>query len=168
MKLTLLLAFASLVVIACSDAMSPDDYSHTWRDAVLQYRKIDKNPDDPAADPSGGDGSLQSKQAAASSISSQIRAIAISLKDLKAPPQYAQLQDETYIFYNGQADEYMGYSQALETGNGDKIATAVDRLNNFVTEHQQTISDVINKIGGDPTTFRNSWSAVLKDLPAKS
>lgn len=157
-----------ILVAACSDAMSPADYSHAWREAVVQYRSIDKNPDDPAATPDGnGDGTVEAHMQAAANISSKIRDIANSIKDLKAPDRYQQLQDETYIFFRGQADEYSGYAEALDTGDDYKIANAVDRLNSFVTEHQQTIGKIIDRLGGDPTTFKNSWNAVLKDLPAK-
>jgi hypothetical protein len=161
------LVLFGLLASGCSDNMSPADYSHVWRDAVVQYRKIDKNPDDPAATPDGnGDGSVQAHMQAASNISAKIRDIATSLKDLKAPEQYQELQEETYLFYRGQADDYSAYSEALGAGDPDKIATAVDRLNNFAGENQQKISQIIKGIGGDPTRFKNSWDSVLKDMPA--
>jgi hypothetical protein len=162
------LCVLAVMLIGCSDAMSMEDYSHVWREAVLKYRQVDKNPDDPAATPDGtGDGSVQAHMQAASNISSKIRDISTSLKDLKVPANCQELQDETYLFYRGQADDYSGYSEALGTGDSDKIATAVNRLNNFAGEHQQKIAQIIQRIGGDPTTFKNSWDSVLTDLPAK-
>lgn len=160
----LLLALSILAALGCSDAMSPDDYSHAWRQSVADYKKIDKDPNDPAANPDGNsDGSIQSRSAAASYISQQIRDIATSIKDLKAPPQYARLQDETYIFYRGQADEYQGYAQALGTGNPDKIDAAGNGINNFVDEHVQTITGVIDKLGNDSSRFRPAWVGILKN-----
>jgi len=154
---------ALLLILGCSDAMSPDDYGHAWRQAVADYKKIDKDPNDPPATPDGnGDGTVQSQMAAASYISKQIRDISTSMNDLKAPPQFAVLQDETYIFFRGQADDYQGYAQALGTGNDDKIQAAANGINDFVNEHAQTISSVIDKLGNDSSRFRPAWLGVLK------
>ena len=143
--------------------MSPDDYGHAWRQAVADYKKIDKDPSDPAAAPNGnGDYSIESRTAAATYISQQIRDIATSMKDLKAPPQFAELQDETYIFFRGQADDYQGYAQALGTGDADKIYAAGNGINDFVNEHAQTISSLIDKLGNDSSRFRPTWLGVLK------
>jgi hypothetical protein len=144
----------------CSDNLSPDDYSHLWRDAAEKYRAIDKNPDNAGAD-------QQSEINSASNISTQIRAIANSMQDLKAPTDFQELQDETYLFYRGQADDYSGYSQALASGDTNKIATTATTINNFVGEHEQKITQIIGKLGGKPDMFQQSWNSVLKDVPAK-
>lgn len=161
-------ALSLLAIAGCSDSMSPKDYSHAWREAVVKYRDINKNPGDPNATPDGGgDGSATSQRQAAEYIATQMREIATSIKDLKAPAQFQQLQDETYIFYRGQADAYTGYSQALDTGDGYKINTAVDRLNDFAGEHQKTISKIIEGLGSNGDLFRASWQGVAKDLSVK-
>jgi hypothetical protein len=155
----LVLAF----LLGCSDFMSEEDYGHAWREAATQYSKIDKNPDDPAATQDGmGDGSIEAKMHAADYISQQIRKIADSIKDLKAPPQFQALQDETYIFYRGQSDHFEGFAQALEGGKDDKIATAVDQLNSFADEHQKSIWRLIQKLGDKASTFTPVWKAAMK------
>ncbi len=142
--------------------MSPDDYSHAWRQAISDYKKVDKDPGDPAASPDGnGDGTVETRANASTYISRQIKDIATSIRDLKAPPQFARLQDETYIFLRGQADGYQGYAQALGTGDPDKVATAGDGINNFANEHVQTITTIIDKLGNDSSRFRPTWNGVL-------
>ena len=165
-----ILALLLVVFMAgCSDSMSAEDYSHAFREAVNKYRAINKNPDDPAATPEGnGDGSVQARMQAAVYIGSQMRDIATSIKDLKPPERFKNLHDETYLFYRGQGDEYSGYAEALQTGNPDRIATAVDRLNSFAGEHEQIVSHIIDKLNQDPKMFKNSWNSVLKDLPKKN
>ena len=165
MKATLAGLVLAVFAAGCSDAMTPDDYANAWNNSVSDYRKIDKNPDDAAADPQGvADGSQETRMRAADNISNEIRAVADSIKDLKAPAQFAELQQETYLFYRGQADDYSGYSEAIGSGDANKATDAAQRINDFVGEHEQTVSKVINGLGTDSTRFRSSWDQVMKDV----
>ena len=157
-----------LFLLGCSDAMSDKDYSHIWRQAVNDYRALAKNPEDPRADPmDNSDGTAEAHMRAASAISMELRKIADRFKDLKVAEDLKQLNEETYLFYRGQADAYSGYTEAIGSGDGNKIATAVDRLNNFAGERQQLVAGIIEKLGTKASMFRDPWKSVLVDKPAK-
>jgi len=145
--------------------MSDKDYSHAWRQAVLQYRQIDKNPDDWM----GTDSSSQEARAqAVSEISRQLREIANSMKDLKPPADCQELQEQTYLFYRGLSDRYNGYSEALGTGDQDKISSAANGINDFVSDYQYTISRTIKKLNDKGNLFRSSWDDLSKPLASKT
>jgi len=83
----------------------------------------------------------------AQEIARQIREIGISIHDLKEPEQFKTLQEETYIFYRGQADAYQGYAEALGTADPNKIATTADGINSFAGGQQQKIMKIIEGLG---------------------
>ena len=148
----------------CGDYMSPDDYSHAWRLSVKQYRDIDKDPSDPAAIQSGnGDGSAEAQSQAAGYISQQIRTVADSIKDLKPPPEFSLLQEETYLFYRGVSDRYSGLSEAMGTNDAYKMGRAVDGLNTYADDEEKKINSIIKGLGKNAYMFQPQWQGVMKD-----
>jgi hypothetical protein len=145
-------------LLGCSDSMSPDAYGHLWREEVAKYRALDKNPDD-------GSGDREAEAGKASQIARQIRALADEMHDWKAPEQFAELQDETYIFYRGQSDSYNGYAEALGNSDSDKVASAAAGINNFAGEHQQKIANLISHLRSGSDQFQATWAQVLADAP---
>ena len=149
---------------ACSDSMSPDAYSHTWREAVAKYRAIDKH----VSGMVDGDATTPEQLSdQAQEIARQIREIGVSIHDLKEPEQFKTLQEETYIFYRGQADAYQGYAEALGTADPNKIATTADGINSFAGGQQQKIMKIIEGLGVSGDAFKTAWAQVLQDAPAK-
>ena len=100
---------------------------------------------------------------AAQSISEQMRAIGKRIYDLKAPSQYEVLQQDTYLFYRGQADDYLGYANAFGDGDQTKIGNAADEINSFAADEQHKIDGDITDLGRDADLFRDAWADVLKD-----
>jgi hypothetical protein len=161
-------ALCLFFLLGCSDSMTDEAYSHAWRAAVLEYRKINKNPGDPAADLEGdGDGSNESQSRAAASIAAKIRVVADSIKDLKAPSQFRVLHDETYLFYRGQADGYAGIVSSFGSRDENRVVEAVDRVNNFTIEHQATVGKLIDGLGQKARHFHDSCLDVMKDIKSK-
>ncbi|MEA2552048.1 MAG: hypothetical protein QOJ65_224 [Fimbriimonadaceae bacterium] len=166
-----LLAFVmASCVLGCSEHMSPQEYSHAWRQAVLDYRAIEKSPETAAALAASGDPGGSRAAAiggAAQHISDQIREIAARVKEFNPPPNMQPLQDETYSFYRGQADLFQGYASALGEGDSGKVDAAGDRVNLFVDEHQKKVKDEITNLRNQSDQFQSAWLAVLKPIPRK-
>jgi hypothetical protein len=141
--------------------MSPSDYQHVWKQTVSDYRNIQKDPSLVAsASQSGPDGQMSVSQAS-QSISDQIRALYKRIHELKAPDQYQYLQEDTYLFYLGQADDYMGYANALGSGDQTKIDNAADEINQFAGDEHHKIEGDIESLGRDASQFRDTWKDAL-------
>jgi hypothetical protein len=147
--------------------MSPSDYRHAWRQAVTDYRAIQKDPSLAASSASaGGADDRQAVSQSAFLISQQIRDIGRRVNELKAPPQYQYLQEDTYLFYLGQADAYLGYSSAITSGDDAKVSLAQDAINNYATQQQQKVEGDLTKLGRDGDQFKDVWKDVFKDPAA--
>lgn len=165
-----LIAAACLTALACSDSMSPSDYQHAWRQAVSDYRAIQKDPALAAnVGQQGGSGDRNAVSQASFNIAEQIRVIDRRINDLKAPSQYEILQQDTYLFYRGQADAYQGYASALGEGDDAKISSAADMINSYAGEEHQKIEGDIASLGRDADKFSDAWKDAFNDLnPAPS
>lgn len=158
----LLACVICFTTVACSDNMSPEDYRHVWRQAAIDYRAVVKNPQLVASSAGGGTDQASLSQASGT-ISQEIQDIGKRMKDLKAPTQYATLQEDTYLFYRGQADDYMGYAQAIGEGDPDKVSKAADEINGYVAGQQKKIADDLTALGRDARLLSDVWDDVLKD-----
>lgn len=142
--------------------MSPEDYRHIWRQAATDYRAVQKNPELVASSAGGGTDQASLSQASGT-IAQEIQDIGKRMKDLKAPTQYATLQEDTYLFYQGQAEDYIGYAAAIGEGNPDKMSKAGDEINSYVADQHKKIADDIAALGRDASLFSDVWDKVLID-----
>src|SRR5207253_1774001 len=157
MKIRLALLALMAVATGCNSHMSVDEYSHSWRAAVLKYRSLDKSPDQAVSSP--GEVPGEATRNAAIAVADQLHQIAHDLQDLDAPDSVQSLQEQTILFYDGQSDAFRIYGESVMSGNASRQQQAVDGLNSYVDEHQDAVSKEIARLG-TKDLFQPAWSTI--------
>lgn len=160
-----LIGFVVLIAAGCNAHMSVEDYSHAWRAQVLSYRALDKQPDLAPAD--SGETPEQAGTRAALAVAEQLHKIARDLNELDAPESLHNLHEQTFLFYQGQADDFQIYAEALQSRDQGRIQAAVEEINAYVDEHQTAVLREIHRLGSSASLFEGAWAATLKPLSEK-
>lgn len=162
----MLLALACLVGIGCNAHMSVEDYSHAWRLTALKYRALNKHPEyTPTITPD--ETQAQAVSRGALELGNKLQDLADEIKGLDAPDSMANVQEQTFLFYQGQADDYRIYAAAITSGDQSRVQEAEDALGNYLDEHQKSVMAEIAKLGGLSNQFAQPWTDIFKDLSEK-